>query len=289
LEAVPGNEFQRYTGTFRDPSIFDTPYSLTVSGYYYNRMFVEYNESRLGGRVTVGRQFTNLWAANLSTRVEEVEVADVSAFQPQDIFQDRGSHLAVGVKAGVTRDSRDSFLRPTTGSVIEAGYEQVFGDYQYGLTTFEATKFWTTYQREDRSGKHVLSLHSQLSIAGDDTPVYDRFYAGGFRSIRGFEFRGVGPFQNGFNVGGQLAFLNSIEYQIPVLANDQFYFVSFLDSGAVERNVSIKDYRVTAGLGIRMVVPMLGPVPLALDFGFPIVKGPGDREQLVSFWLGFFN
>ena len=57
----------------------------------------------------------------------------------------------------------------------------------------------------------------------------------------------------------------------------------------VERTVELTNYRVTAGLGLRIVVPMLGPVPIALDFGVPIVKGPDDRKQLFSFWLGFFN
>jgi outer membrane protein assembly factor BamA len=34
---------------------------------------------------------------------------------------------------------------------------------------------------------------------------------------------------------------------------------------------------------------MLGQVPIALDFGFPIVKGPNDNDQVFSFWLGFFR
>ena len=89
--------------------------------------------------------------------------------------------------------------------------------------------------------------------------------------------------------GGDFLFLNSLEYQIPILANDQLFFVAFVDSGTVEPSVEIKDYRVAAGVGARIVVPMLGPVPIALDFGFPIVKGPGDREQLFSFWVGFFH
>jgi hypothetical protein len=35
--------------------------------------------------------------------------------------------------------------------------------------------------------------------------------------------------------------------------------------------------------------PPQGPVPIAPDFGFPIVKGPRDREQIFSFWVGFFH
>jgi len=289
IEAVPGTQFQRYTATFREPSLFDSPYSLTISPYYYNRGFVEYTETRLGSRFSVGRQLTNWWSANVTSRVEQVEVGSLNLYTPESIAEDAGQDFLVGTRVGVTRDTRDSFLRPTTGSSFEAGYEQVVGDHSYGMLTSEFTKFWTTTQREDRSGKHVLSFRSQLSVAGDDTPVYDRFYAGGFRSIRGFEFRGVGPFENGYNTGGTFSFLNSIEYQIPILANDSFYFVSFLDSGTVAQNVSVKDYRVSAGVGIRLSIPALGPAPLALDFGFPIVKGQGDREQLVAFWLGFFN
>jgi outer membrane protein insertion porin family len=82
---------------------------------------------------------------------------------------------------------------------------------------------------------------------------------------------------------------NSVEYQLPVMANDSFYLVGFVDSGTVERTVEIRDYRVAAGVGVRFVVPMLGPVPIALDFGFPIVKASFDKEQVFSFWLGFFR
>ena len=43
------------------------------------------------------------------------------------------------------------------------------------------------------------------------------------------------------------------------------------------------------GVGVRFMLPMLGPVPIALDFGFPIVKASTDHEQVFSFWLGFFR
>jgi outer membrane translocation and assembly module TamA len=120
-------------------------------------------------------------------------------------------------------------------------------------------------------------------------PAFKRFYAGGFRSLRGFQFRGVGPNVNGFEVGGDFMFLNSLEYQVPVKANDQLYLVALVDSGTVERDVEIKDYRVSAGVGLRLTVPMLGPVPIALDFGFPVVKGVEAPERLFSFWMGFFS
>ena len=138
----------------------------------------------------------------------------------------------------MARDDRDSFLRPTEGGVLAFTYEQLLGDFTAPILSAEASQFFTVWQRPDGSGRHVVALRSQVSWAGDDTPVYERFYAGGIRSLRGFEFRGVGPIENGFNVGGDFMFLNSVEYQVPVLANDQIYFVGFVDSGTVEPSLA---------------------------------------------------
>jgi hypothetical protein len=48
------------------------------------------------------------------------------------------------------------------------------------------------------------------------------------------------------------------------------FVVEFVDSGTVTSRINPIDYRVSAGIGTRFVLPMLGPVPVALDFGFPL-------------------
>lgn len=289
MEAVPGTELQRYSISWREPFLFNSRYSLSTGGYYYTRVFNEYFENRTGGKITVGRQLNRYWSAFGTVRIEDVGARRVPAGAPVDFTSVQGSNFLLGLRAAVQRDSRDTFLRPTEGSMFEAAFEQVLGDFTFPLVSLEGSKYWTVYQRPDGSGRHVLAARTQFGIAGSDAPVFERFYAGGFRSLRGFEFRGVGPDVDGYKVGGKFMFLNSLEYQIPIRANDMLYSVFFVDSGTVEKDVELKNYRVTAGAGLRIVVPMLGPVPIALDFGFPVVKGPMDREQIFSFWLGFFN
>ena len=107
--------------------------------------------------------------------------------------------------------------------MFDVGFEQVFGNYTFPIGTVEYSKFFSSkyLAREDGSGKHVLGLRSQMSVAGGNAPVFERFYAGGIRSFRGFTFRGVGPFENNLAVGGTFAWLNTVEYQIPLLANDK--------------------------------------------------------------------
>ncbi len=289
IEAVPGTTLQRYTVSLREPFLFDSLFSLNVSGYYYERQYNEDQESRLGGRITLGRKLNQYWNFTVGMRVENIAINNVPINAPEDYQSVEGNNFLVGARVGLTRDDRDSYLRPTEGSLLDISFEECFGTYTFPLVNIDYSRYFTTFQRADGSGRQVLAAHSQISWAGSNTPVYERYYGGGFRSMRGFEFRGVGPDINGFKVGGDFQWLNSLEYQIPLRANDQIYFVGFVDSGTVESSISIHDYRVAAGVGVRFTVPMLGPVPIALDFGFPIVKAPQDNKQMFSFWLGFFR
>jgi outer membrane protein insertion porin family len=59
--------------------------------------------------------------------------------------------------------------------------------------------------------------------------------------------------------------------------------VVFVDSGTVDDEVSLGEYRVSVGVGIRLFLDALGPAPLAFDLGFPILKQEEDLDQLISF------
>jgi hypothetical protein len=186
---------------------------------------------------------------------------------------------------------------------------------------------------------------------GGAAPAFGRYYAGGFRSLRGFAFRGepakasstegfeeadaqrggcqefrieavpgtqlqrytvrrrqLSLFDRAPSLGvnsdaglaGSIVLnernfdiprgpLNSPECRSPSKADGPLYLVDFRDAGTVERGVSPHDDRVPAGAGLRITVPMLGPVPVPVDFGFPVVKPPEAPGQTFSFWIGFFS
>ncbi len=286
-EAVPGTIFNRYSVSWREPYLFDSSYSLGTSAYYTTRRFNEYDERRYGGRISVGHRFTPVWSANASIRLENVEVRNVPYYAPEDYLSVLGNNQVYAPKMSIIRDSRDSWLRPTEGNNFEVGFEYAFGSYDYPIFTIEDNQYFTLYERPDGSGRHVLALRGMLGIAGSHTPVYDRFFAGGNHTIRGFDFRGVGPDINGFKVGGQFMALGSVEYQIPLMANDKVFAVVFSDFGTVESKVEIKDVRVSVGAGLRLVVPMFGPLPIALDWAFPLNKTDYDDRRTFQFFVGF--
>ncbi len=179
--------------------------------------------------------------------------------------------------------------------MLDIGFEQVLGDYQVPIGTASFTKFWTLHQARDGGWKGVLANKASLTVMGDSAPVFERVFAGGFQSIRGFQFRGVGPFNTGpqglaaYHTGGTFAFLNTLEYQLPLVANERIGVVAFVDHGTVSNRVSLDDYRVAVGVGLRLKIPGMGPLPIALDFGFPVRQAPTDIKQVFSFYVGWIG
>jgi RNA polymerase sigma factor (sigma-70 family) len=45
--------------------------------------------------------------------------------------------------------------------------------------------------------------------------------------------------------------------------------------------------KIEGARSIGLALPMFGPAPVALDFGFPITRDARDREQVFNFFLGF--
>jgi outer membrane protein insertion porin family len=224
------------------------------------------------------------WSASTSLRIEEVKVDNLAFGVPDDFTNVQGENFVVAPGLALARDTRDSIIRPTEGNSLLINFEYGMGDFSYPIVTIEDSQYFTVWERPDGSGRHVVAVRGRVGFAGDDTPLYDRFFAGGFATLRGFRFRGVGPRKDGFNVGGTFELLGSVEYQIPLLANDALYMVAFSDFGTVEDDVAIRDFRLSAGVGLRIAVPMLGPAPIALDWGFPILKADGDERR--TFYFG---
>ena len=82
----------------------------------------------------------------------------------------------------------------------------------------------------------MLSFTLKAGYTGDDTPIFERYYAGGFSTIRGFAFRGVTPRDPvyGMGVGGDFQLLTSTQYLFPITADDMLRGVLFVDAGTVE-------------------------------------------------------
>jgi outer membrane protein insertion porin family len=289
IEAVPGTSVQRYMVSFREPYLLDTDISLGLSGYYYDRVYSEWTEQRVGGRISLGYQLTHDLSITGAYRGERVRISSLAALAPEYLAME-GSNALHGFQLSLAHDTRDSSFLPTEGHLIELSFEQVIGTFQYPTAELDMRKYFTMHQRPDGSGRHVLTLASRIGYKGPDTPVYDRFFAGGYSTLRGFSYRHASPLNldYGVIVGGNAEVLASAEYMFPITADDVLRGVVFCDTGAIQPSFSDwrDNYRVSPGFGLRISIPALGPAPIALDFAFPISFQDGDRIENFSFFIG---
>ena len=293
IEAAPGTQVSRYMFSFTEPYLFDTPVSLGLSGYYFNRFYRDWAEQRVGARTSLGYQFSPDLSGNVSLRAEDIRIYNPRVPGVPALDAVLGHTQIYSIMSQLAHDTRDSTFLATEGHYIRADFEYAVGSFQFPRFNLDLRRHFLLKERPDTSGRHVLSVYTQLGFAGKDTPIYERYYAGGFASLRGFQFRGASPMYviNGdtVEVGGDFQTLSSVEYLFPITADDMLRGVTFVDFGTVEPNVHIdwRDFRVAPGLGLRVSIPAMGPAPIALDFAFPVQHAPNDLRQVFSFFVGF--
>ena len=217
IEAVPGTEVSRYTASWRTPYFLGTDFSFGVDGFYYNRFFENWTEDRLGGRLSLGYIINRHWTAGVNLRLENVEFRDfLNVPATPQLYRDvAGDNFLSTVQLRIARDTRDSPFLPSRGNLVEFAYEQAFGEFSYPRFDLTLSQFFTVWERADGTGKHTLQLRGETVWTGDDTPVFERLYAGGFQSFRGFQFRGVTPRESSFRIGGQFMALGHGRVPVP--------------------------------------------------------------------------
>jgi len=303
FSAQPGSELSRYYFEFEEPWLFDYPVEFLLSGYIFQRIFDGYTVERGGGTVALGKRFTRKFKVNLQYRRESVNITDLDDNSPIEAVRQKGKHDLGAWRLSATYDTRDSTVLPTRGGLYYSYAELAGGPaggnvglWKWGVKGTQNLKLW-----ELPEGKpHVLRFSLESGLGGpafgdDEIPIYERFFAGGIGSMRGFAFRGIGPRQTAppagnTPVGGDFLFLGSAEYVIPLYKRDLQGYI-FADIGTVSSSISadaFDELRVSSGIGFRYVLPVMGRIPLTVSFGFPLRKEPRDERQTFLFALGWF-
>jgi outer membrane protein insertion porin family len=291
IDLQPGTLVNRAIVSFRDPYFLDLPIGLGVSGYAFNRWYQgQFNEGRGGGRFSLGRQFGTQTYADVAFRIEDVNITGFNYPAPAEFLAIAGHTTLASLRPSLRFDNRNDPFAPNKGQYVEFAFEQMWGTFTAPKATVEGRKYFLLGSRPDGSGKRIFTVRGFFGATGRDTPSYERFFAGNFRSLRGFTYRGIGPRVLGANVGGIMEAVGSIEYQFPLLANDKLQQVVFCDFGTVESDYTFTTFRASVGTGLRVFLPpsMLGPLPLCFDLAFPVAKGPDDRTSYFNFTMGSF-
>ena len=305
-----GTTRRRFDVSFVEPWFLDRRLSLGVDLYRSDSDYDDYSLERTGGAVSIGRALPGPNRINYRYQLENVrqyDVADTNEYTHLDAtldpyyFTEDSDVTSSSLRITVTHDTRDNPFVPSRGNRVN-----IFGELAGGPLGFDTDTYRLGIQSRHYIPLwfgHVLSFRGSFEMVdeyGDteEMPISDRLFLGGGRTIRGFEYREVGPkvgrevpTDNGSYVyhrpyGGRSMVLGGVEYTIPLLS--KFRAATFCDAGNAWRNafdVDLSDLAVTAGVGIRIDMPGF---PIRIDRAWVLRRDdPLSEEDPWVFWIGY--
>ncbi len=271
--------------SFTEPRTFGLRWRTDVNGIYEYREEPGYNIERIGGRVVCGRGFGKRSTVSLTYRYENSDVTDITVLHvPVELETDIRS-LALSL----IYDTRDNLFSTSRGSYLELSSE-LAGSFLRGSEDFWRVLFRLKRFFRLRGSTVVASAieAGSMDFYGESkaVPLNERFYAGGPNSLRGFEYREVGPLdENGTPVGGTFEIIWNV-LEVRQALYKMIGGVFFIDAGTVWPDVGsfdARDVRSCFGIGLRANTPI---GILRCDWGINTVRKGGEPWSVVYFNVG---
>jgi outer membrane protein insertion porin family len=299
LEIIPGTRESQYLVAFQEPYFFSSRRVLTLSSVNLLLDRLVYDENRWHGEVEV-RQFleeSHRLSAALAYRLQNVEIEDLAVSAPPDVEAAAGhTWLAYPRLALAYEDiERNIYSGPRgiAGSIRADIADTLTGSNIDFLRLVTTVDWFQTFFDRRPDFRHLLRLGVEAGwVEGrgaEPLPFFERFFLGGPRSFRGFDYRRVGPHQLGVPVGGEALLHGTIEYSLPLFFRE-VRAVAVFDWGNLEPTIgafSTGRFRTAAGGGLELRLPLLGSVyPANIYFLQALSKFGDDRPQLFTFTVG---
>ena len=293
LRAETGSTRNNMRLSFTEPWLFDYPVSAGFD-FYHTEIDRErdigqsYDEKRVGGNVRLGKQFSEYISGQVLYRREEVTIDNFDTDVSADLLAEEGKNTISSLGFTLIRDSRDSVFAPTKGlylsGTVDWAGSVLGGDRDFMRFLGQGSYYIPLFLNS------VLDMTVRTGVAdaygdSDKVPIFERFYAGGARTIRGYDERQVGPLDSVTDdpIGGESMLVGNIEYTIPLI--DYVKMALFVDGGNVW--AGIDDYAsggfvYGTGVGLRIKTPI---GPMNLDYGYPLSDEPGEEERTGKFYF----
>lgn len=291
----------QFQTSFYNPSLFETKNSLGTQAYA--RQFGSFNvpyaiESRYGGGVTLGRPLESIpnTAASLGLSFESIHLSEGYA----DRVASHGVSTAtrknqleggsfVYLDPSIYYDSRNNRFDPNSGYYISLADRVALGfggqSNSYSNVTGDIRRYMrvtdnTTFAIQGRGGYNYLG----------NIPDFNKFRMGGPFDVRGFQVGSLGIgdhyMMGSAEIRTKVPFLKKLK-KYPIY--DMLQVAMFADAGqlfgrgSTDDNYGRRGFGASAGLGIRLNLPYLGP--LRFDFGVPIA-GARYNVNNINFGVG---
>ncbi|NNC23171.1 outer membrane protein assembly factor BamA [Salinisphaera sp. USBA-960] len=305
------NSYQRsIRGSWTDPYFTRNGVSQTVSAFYRQtdslvRRGSDFNLDSFGAsdifRFPIS-EYSNI-KFGFGAQQNNIDVGNGTSSRVRRFVRENGTDATTySLKAGWQRDTRNRTVFATKGSnlQIDASVKGPGSDLEYYSSSLKAKKFFAIGSAlpvvPDGLVFSVKGRVAQTDIwgKGTDVPPYANYFAGGPKSIRGFESGGAGP-QNEYGdaYGGQ--FLTTLQSNLilPTFLpsnGKSTRFMLFYDMGAAYKDVGHYDsgkMRKSAGVAFEWFTPFFGLLRVSYA-GYVDGQERDDKKRFqFSFGVGF--
>ena len=315
LRAQIGSTRKDYDLSFTEPWFLDRRLSLGFNIYSRDRNYTDYDVETTGASVSLGKALPGANRINLRYSIEDSNITDVSdtnTYYELDsydfetdtgvpyLFESEEDRIKSTMTISLQHDTRNNPFVPTRGNKIRTFYSISGGPmgfdtdmYDVGLKTASYIPLWFG---------HVFSVRSRFEFieAFGDTetiPLADKLFLGGGRTLRGFDYRDVGPKvirkidEDSYytrSYGGQSLFMVNIEYTVPIVKGVRF--AGFYDTGNVWADtytLDTGDLASSMGVGVRFDMPGF---PIRIDRAWVIdYDDDYTEDDKWVIWIGYDN
>lgn len=247
-----------------------------------------------GANVSFGVPISEFSTFRLGGGYEHVKLTetDNSADHIRDFIDEEGREFDIfSGEIGYSHDTRNRTVFATSGALHSVSLESTMGvgDLNYYKAGYRFEYFYPM------TDFYTLSTSARVDYGngfGDDTtlPFFRRYYAGGVRTLRGYENGSLGPRDsNGDAAGGDFRTLGTVEVIFPppfVEEPGATRFSVFTDFGNV-----FEDYRTFEASELRgaygVAFVWLSPVgPLTFSVARPYNSDSEDETEQFQFTIG---
>lgn len=287
FRASIGNISNDFDLSFTEPWMFDYPVSFGFDVYRRTHKRATdvgygYDEKVTGGALRLGKEISDYVSGSITYRNDNIDISNISDDASNDLKSENGKNTISSMTFGLNYDNRDNVFDPMKGNVLSSSFECAGGPFAgkkdylklYGLAA-HYTPAWIGSNFEFKGQIGLATPYSN----SNKLPLYERYFAGGANTIRGYRERKVGPIDPASSdpLGGNALAVGNIEYHFPVFSFMKL--AAFYDIGNVWAKVSNMNsggFKSGMGLGFRLKTPI---GPLTLDYGIPLNKEPGEEKK----------
>jgi outer membrane protein insertion porin family len=282
--------------SFTEPYFFNRDLAAGVDLFHITRDLQDessYDQRTTGGALRLSYPLTNKLRQTLKYRYQNNEIDEVDASASRFIRDQEGKRSTSAISQNLSYIDLNSTIAPTDGvrwwldtELAGLGGDAAFVSAKTGAQLYHPVTKKITF----------TTLGEVGGIEGyndEDVQINERYFLGS-RTLRGFEFGGIGPrdLATDDSLGGNYFYRGSTELSFPVglpeemgikghLFSDYGSLWDLDDNGVTIANES--SLRASVGLGVSWVSP-LGPI--RVDFASPVLEEDFDKDETFRFDFG---